>query len=62
VLELTPRATNPPSGPGLVELLSDRWSSHQNDTFHVWFEIDITSAVSVSRKAVALQRSIAPQS
>ena len=32
----------PPSGLGLVELLSDRWAgSAQADRFNVWLEIDI---------------------
>src|SRR6478672_6521107 len=38
--ELVPRSLTPPSGLGYVELLSDRWSSRANDSFHVWFEID----------------------
>ena len=50
VLELTPRMTKPPSGLGLVQLLSDRWSSHQNDAFHVWFEIDVSSNAMLHRR------------
>jgi anti-sigma regulatory factor (Ser/Thr protein kinase) len=50
MLKLTPRATNPPSGLGIVQLLSDRWSSHQSERFHVWFEIDVTSRTTVSRR------------
>ena len=40
--QLRPTTGTPPSGLGLVELLSDRWSgSAQADTFNVWLEIDI---------------------
>lgn len=40
--QLQPTTGTPPSGLGLVELLSDRWASNaQADTFNVWFEIDI---------------------
>jgi anti-sigma regulatory factor (Ser/Thr protein kinase) len=39
VTSLAPRATNPPSGLQLVDLVSDRWSSNSG-SFHVWFEID----------------------
>jgi hypothetical protein len=53
MLLLTPRTINPPSGLGLVQLLSDRWSSHQNDSFHVWFEIDVISNAKVHRKSAA---------
>jgi hypothetical protein len=36
----------PPTGLGLVELLSDRWAgSVQADTFNVWFEIDIETSL-----------------
>lgn len=51
VLHLQPRAINPPSGLGYVEILSDRWSSHVNGSFHVWFEIDVTSRSMLWRKA-----------
>ncbi len=54
--ELTPRTMSPPSGLGIVQMLSDRWSSHQNDTFRVWFEIDVETAATVRRKDGALLR------
>lgn len=38
---LVPRSTHPPSGLGLVDALSDRWASRDDDGHHVWFEIDI---------------------
>ena len=38
---LEPLSREPPSGLGYVHLLSDRWSSRQGDSFHVWFEIDV---------------------
>jgi anti-sigma regulatory factor (Ser/Thr protein kinase) len=60
-LQLTPRTSNPPSGLGLVQMLSDRWSSHQNDTFHVWFEIDVTSSTPLSRKSATPHHSVPPQ-
>ena len=41
VQPLEPRSTDPPSGLGLVERLSDRWGSN-NGSCHVWFEIDVT--------------------
>lgn len=59
-LLLTPRTINPPSGLALVEMMSDRWSSRQNKTFHVWFEIDVTSVVTVSRKAFAATGTLLP--
>jgi anti-sigma regulatory factor (Ser/Thr protein kinase) len=40
---LEARSIDPPSGLGYVEILSDRWSSRVNDSFHVWFEIDVVS-------------------
>ena len=43
VSNLSARSLEPPSGLGFLEILSDRWSSHQNGRFHVWFEIDVTS-------------------
>ena len=42
VAELRPRSIAPPSGLQLVELISDRWSSTISNSFHVWFEIDVT--------------------
>jgi hypothetical protein len=59
-LVLAPRTINPPSGLGMVQMLSDRWSSRQNDSFHVWFEIDVTSTTPVCRKAVAVGASLPP--
>ena len=41
--ELEARSIDPPSGLGYVDILSDRWSSRVNDSFHVWFEIDVVS-------------------
>jgi two-component sensor histidine kinase len=41
VRELKPRSTTPPSGLGYLELLTDRWSSYVDNSFHVWFEIDV---------------------
>jgi signal transduction histidine kinase len=38
---LAPRSIDPPSGLGFVEILSDRWSSRVNGSFHVWFELDV---------------------
>ena len=46
---LEPRSLNPPSGLGYLEILSDRWSSHQTDSFHVWFEIDVTARTVLTR-------------
>jgi anti-sigma regulatory factor (Ser/Thr protein kinase) len=48
--ELAPRTISPPSGLGLVQLLSDRWSSHRTDAFHVWFEIDLGSDAMLCRR------------
>ena len=43
---LRPTTGTPPSGLGLVQLLSDRWAaSVQTDTFNVWFEIDIETSL-----------------
>jgi hypothetical protein len=42
VVELRPRSIAPPSGLQFVELISDRWSSLISNSFHVWFEIDVT--------------------
>ena len=53
VIRLEPRATDPPSGLGYVEILSDRWSSRLNDSFHVWFEIDVASHMTVYRRVAA---------
>jgi len=44
-----PRSTSPPSGLGLVRLLSDRWSSSRDEHFTVWFEIDVTVRTPLSR-------------
>lgn len=49
VPSLEPRSLCPPSGLGYLEILSDRWSSHQTDSFHVWFEIDVTSRTLLGR-------------
>ena len=49
VATLEPRSLNPPSGLGYLEILSDRWSSHQGNSFHVWFEIDVTSRTLLMR-------------
>ena len=46
---LEPRSLMPPSVLGYLEILSDRWSSHQGNSFHVWFEIDVTSQTLVTR-------------
>lgn len=53
VPRLEPRAIAPPSGLGYLEILSDRWSSHLNHSFHVWFEIDVASRMTVYRRVVA---------
>ena len=37
-----PRSAQPPSGLGVIQTLSDRWASHRNGLFTVWFEIDVT--------------------
>jgi len=48
--QLRPTTGTPPSGLGLVELLSDRWAgSAQADTFNVWLEIDIEPSL-IKRK------------
>jgi len=47
-----PRATKPPSGLGVVRLLSDRWSSNRDGGFTVWFEIDVTPRTTLSRTNV----------
>ena len=51
VATLTPRATDPPSGLHLVELISDRWSSSIG-SFQVWFEIDTHSNGLIRRKTI----------
>ncbi len=48
---LAPRSIDPPSGLGFLEILSDRWSSQVNGSFHVWFEIDVVSRSMLHRKA-----------
>jgi anti-sigma regulatory factor (Ser/Thr protein kinase) len=40
---LEPRSLKPPSGLGYLHFLSDRWSSRRDDSFHVWFEIDVVT-------------------
>jgi two-component sensor histidine kinase len=48
--QLRPRTGTPPSGLGVVELLSDRWAgSAQAGTFNVWLEIDIEPSL-IQRK------------
>ena len=49
VANLSARSLDPPSGLGYLDILSDRWSSHQNGTFIVWFEIDVTSHTMLAR-------------
>jgi anti-sigma regulatory factor (Ser/Thr protein kinase) len=49
VATLKPRSLDPPSGLGYLEILSDRWSSRQNTSFCVWFEIDVTSQTLLTR-------------
>ena len=49
VANLSARSLEPPSGLGYLDTLSDRWASRQNGTFHVWFEIDVTSRTLLSR-------------
>jgi anti-sigma regulatory factor (Ser/Thr protein kinase) len=44
-----PRSAHPPSGLGVVRLLSDRWSSDRDGLFTVWFEIDVTPRTTLSR-------------
>lgn len=43
ICPLQPRSSQPPSGLGYVDLLSDRWSSTTANSFQVWFEIDVKS-------------------
>jgi histidine kinase-like protein len=43
------RSTYPPSGLGVVRLLSDRWSSYRDGHFTVWFEINVTTRTRLSR-------------
>ena len=50
---LLPRSLHPPSGLGYVELLSDRWSSRRNASFHVWFESDVVSRTLLARATPA---------
>jgi anti-sigma regulatory factor (Ser/Thr protein kinase) len=47
---LVARSSSPPSGLSYVEFVSDRWSSHNSQSFHVWFEIDITHRTVLHRK------------
>lgn len=49
VPDLRARSVDPPSGLGFLEILSDRWSGEQGETFNVWFEIDIISRPTLSR-------------
>ena len=46
---LSARSLIPPSGLGYLDILSDRWSSNQNASFHVWFEIDVTTHLTRAR-------------
>ena len=48
---LAPRAIDPPSGLGYLQILSDRWSSRVNGSFRVWFEIDVVSRTMLYRTA-----------
>ena len=48
---LAPRSVDPPSGLSYLEILSDRWSSRADDSFHVWFEIDVVNRTMLYRKA-----------
>jgi hypothetical protein len=50
---LEPRSTTPPSGLKMVAILSDRWSSRRDHSFHVSFEIDVTARTVFSRTASA---------
>jgi len=43
------RSTDPPSGLGVVRLLSDRWSSYRDGYLTVWFEINVTTPTTLSR-------------
>jgi anti-sigma regulatory factor (Ser/Thr protein kinase) len=45
-----PRSQVPASGLQFVEVLSDRWSSGADDSFHVWFEIEINADGLIRRK------------
>ena len=47
--ELEARSITPPSGLAYLDILSDRWSSRVNDSFHVWFEIDVVSGSMIHR-------------
>jgi histidine kinase-like protein len=49
VAKLKARSLEPPSGLGFLEILSDRWASRQDRSFHVWFEIDVTSRTVLTR-------------
>jgi hypothetical protein len=49
VEHLTPRQTFPASGLQCVDLLSDRWGSKHENSFHVWFEIDVASGTTITR-------------
>jgi len=46
---LRPRSMHPPSGLGLVGLLSDHWSSYRDGALTVWFEINITPHTTLTR-------------
>jgi len=47
---LRPRCEMPPSGLQYVNLISDRWSSSIERSFHVWFEIDVRSNALIIRR------------
>jgi two-component sensor histidine kinase len=49
VEHLTPRQTFPASGLQCVDLLSDRWGGKHENSFHVWFEIDVTPGTTITR-------------
>ena len=53
---LEPRSINPPSGLGVVRLLSDRWSSYRDGHFTVWFEINVVTRTTLTR-AIAVNLS-----
>ena len=46
---LVPRCSCPPAGLGFVAILSDRWASSRSGTFRVWFEVDVTARVRLTR-------------
>jgi anti-sigma regulatory factor (Ser/Thr protein kinase) len=54
---LVARQTPPTSGLHFVEVLSDRWSSKHENSFHVWFEIDLTPGAPITRAKRETQES-----